>query len=120
MSNSFGTHEKQNNKMEMEICVSLILNRLFNKKQTLIDNLDDINNFLIQLIDLVKTANFNNRSSLLSNALFSMIYNLGKAKLHSNESKYLDLCILSDLADSLINNLGKLNQTNAVNIFITL
>lgn len=98
---------------ELGLALALISNRLFNNQQSFITNLNDINNFLIQLIDIIRVANFNNRSELLCNSFFSMIYNLNKEKLQSNECKYLDLCILNDIADFLIDYLGKLGQINA-------
>ena len=98
----------------MELVVSLIINRIFDENSRLVNNTDDIDNFLIQLINLVKIACFNKCKAYLSNSIFSMILNLVKAKLQSNVSKYLDICILNDLADCLTNFIGKSNQINQV------
>lgn len=101
---------------KIALLVSLIINRLFNNQTLLIRNLHDVNDFLIRLIDTVKHAQMNLLvcSGFLCNSLFSMIYNLIELKLQSDENKYLDLCILNDLADCLINYIGKTNKINTV------
>ena len=98
----------------------MIINRLFNNQQSLITNSNDISNFLIQLIDIIRTSNFNNRTNLLCDSLFSMIFNLIKQLIQSNDCKYLDLCILNDISDIFIDYLGKLDQINTVYTFYLL
>jgi hypothetical protein len=108
--------KEDNEKLAM--LVSLTINRLFNNQRVLIKNLQDVDTFLIRLVEIIKRLdNFNNCSSFLCNSLFSMIYNLIEFKLQSNESKYLDFCILNDLADCLIGYIGKSYKINTV--FIT-
>lgn len=107
-----GQFQEENQKLVH--LISLIVNRLFNNNQVFLRSLNDVNQLLIQLVDLVKRGNFNMCSPLLANSLFSMIYNLIELKLHSNESKYLDLCLLSDLAESLVGFIGRMNKVNTV------
>jgi hypothetical protein len=64
---------------ELSLVVSLITNKLFNNHQLIINNLDDINSFLVQIIDIIRIANFN-RSELLCNSFFAMIFNLTQQK----------------------------------------
>jgi hypothetical protein len=100
---------------ELSIVVASVTNKLFNNKQLIINNLDDIDTFLLQIIDIIRIANFN-RSELLCNSFFSMIFNLTQLKIQSNESKYLDLCILNDITNCLVDYLGKLNKINTVKL----
>ncbi|CAF0994244.1 unnamed protein product, partial [Brachionus calyciflorus] len=100
-----------NSNKDLELVVSMLISRIFDANTKLISNRIDMDNFLIHLISLVKNANFN-KCTLTCNSTFSMILNLVKAKLQTNENKYLDICILNDLADCLSENIGKLNQVN--------
>lgn len=97
---------------ELDQILSLIINKIF-RSEILLNASIDINQLLIQLIDIIKVAELNSHSDYLNDSLFSMMFNLTKQKIKSN--KYIDLCILNDLADCLIDYLGKLNQINTVN-----
>lgn len=97
---------------ELDQILSLIINKIFRSEILLNANID-INQLLIQLMDIIKVAELNSHSDYLNDSLFSMMFNLTKQKIKSN--KYIDLCILNDLADCLIDYLGKLNQINTVN-----
>lgn len=94
--------------------ISLVINELFSNESLINRNIIDINHLLIQLIDIIKVANLNEHVSLLNDSMFSMIYNLTKQKIQSNECKYLDLCIVNDISDCLIEYLGRLNHINTV------
>ena len=95
--------------------LSLVINKLFNNQSILLNsNQLDINHLLIQLIDIIKIANLNQHINILNDSIFSMIYNLTKQKIHSNECKYLDLCIVNDISDCLVEYLGRLNYINTV------
>lgn len=106
--------EQKTENQKLDHLVSIIVNRLFNNNQVFLRSLNDVSQALIQLVDLVKRADFNTCSPLLTNSFFSMIYNLIELKLHSNESKYLDACLLNDLAECLIGCIGKMNTINTV------
>ena len=113
---------------EMSVNVALIVNRLFNnEQQSFISHPKHINACLVQLIEIVRSsysfvaASPQHRShtgdsdSLLYDALFAMIFNLNKQKLaFQSERKYLDLCIMNDMAELLVDYLGKLTQINTV------
>ena len=96
---------------ELDQILSLVINKIF-RSQLLLNANIDINQLLIQLIDIVKVAELNSHSDYFNDSLFSMMFNLTKQKIKSN--KYIDLCILNDIADCLIDYLGKLNQINTV------
>ena len=103
--------EEQELNNELDHILSLIINKIFGN-QSLLNSGLDINQLLIQLIDIIKVADLNKHSSFLNDSLFSMVYNLTRQKIKSN--KYIDLCILNDIADCLVDYLGKLNQINTV------
>ena len=107
-------NSKYQSDKELDFILAIILNKIFCNPKLLKNNpCIDINQILIQLIDTIKISNVNNHSSFLNDSLFSMIYNLTREKIQSN--KYIDLCILNDIADNLIEFLGRLNQINTVN-----
>lgn len=108
-----GKSREENDKLSS--LVSSIVNRLFSNNQVFVRSLDDVDRMLIQLVDVVKRANFNVCSPLLTNSLLSMIYNLIELKLQSNDAKYLDICLLSDLAECLVDFIGRLDKINTVN-----
>ncbi len=96
---------------ELDRILSVIINKIFQNDSLLKnDQVLNINQLLIQLINIMKMANLNKHDSFINDSLFSMIYNLTKQKKQSN--KYIDLCILNDMANSLIEFLGKMNQIN--------
>lgn len=111
---------KEMENQQLAYLVSLIANRLFNNYRVFIRNIDDINMFLIRLIGIVKSINSDasiiiaENFSLLVNSLFATIYNLVEIKLQSNESKYLDVCLLNDLAECLLEFIGRMNRMNTV------
>ena len=106
---------------DLDLMLALVINKLFSNQSLINQNLIDINHLLIQIIDIIKIANLNDHINMLNDSIFSMIYNLTKQKMQSNECKYLDLCIVNDISDCLINYLGRLNYMNTVkkNFFIT-
>ena len=114
---SISLQERTKNK-NLAHLVSLIVNRLFNNNQVFLRNLNDVSQILIQSVDLVKHPNFRIESPVLANSLFSMIYNLIELKLQSNESKYLDLCVLIDLAECLADFIGSTVNVNTVNFHL--
>lgn len=99
---------------DLDLMLALVINKLFSNQSLINQNLIDINHLLIQIIDIIKIANLNDHINMLNDSLFSMIYNLTKQKIQSNECKYLDLCIVNDISDCLINYLGRLNYMNTV------
>ena len=96
----------------MSRLVCFILNRLFNNRIVLINNLDHIQLFLINLNNIIQIGNLNNCSSDLLNTLFSMIFNLIQIKLEMN--KHVDLSLLNGISEFLIDNLTKINKMNMV------
>ena len=99
---------------DLDLMLALVINKLFSNQSLINQNLIDINHLLIQIIDIIKIANLNDHINMLNDSIFSMIYNLTKQKMQSNECKYLDLCIVNDISDCLINYLGRLNFMNTV------
>lgn len=99
---------------EMEYVVLEIVSRIFDRHLKLIKSKEEIDNFLIKIIGFIKTSCFNKCSISFCNTVFSMTLNLINAKLKQNESKYLDICLLNDMADCLSNYIGKLNHLNQV------
>lgn len=99
---------------ELEYSFLEILTRIFDKNLILISNKDEIDNFLIRIIGFIKSSCFNKCSICFCNSLFSTTLNLIKAKLKENESKHLDACLLSDIAEYLSDYIGKLDHINQV------
>ena len=107
--------EKKKKSVKKKVSIdSISIFKLFSNQSLINRNLLDINHLLIQLIDIIKIANLNDHVNLLNDSLFSMIYNLTKEKIQSNECKYLDLCIVNDVSTCLADYLGRLNHTNTV------
>lgn len=94
---------------DLDRVLAMIINKIF-RSQTLVNSSLDVNQLLIQLIDIIKVADPNRHSDFLNESLFSMVYNLTRQKIKSN--RYIDLCILSDIADCLVDYLGKMDQIN--------
>jgi hypothetical protein len=116
------TNIDTNNNIEntrLDILLSFVLNKTFNNQTCFLnDNKIDINHLLISIIDIVTIADFNSHSMLLCNSFFMVIFSLTKLKIQSNE--YLDSCILNDIANCLIDHLGRMNQTNTVKLSFAL
>ena len=109
-----GSVELQKQTRDLEAILALMLNQIFGNHTLVVKHAIDVNNLLIQTIEIVRLADFNEHSKLLNDALFSTIFILTKQRMQSRSFKYLDLCVLNEIADCLVDFLGKLDHVNTV------
>ena len=74
-----------------------------------------INQILNALNELVRASNLTNRTNLLRNGLFYLIYNLAGRIIKNDKKLYSQIFLLIDIVNGLIDNIGKFDSNQTVN-----
>jgi hypothetical protein len=74
----------------------------------------DYDRILMQLIDIIHEADFKCRNDVLRDTFFFVLHNISNKIYQTDDDKHFYYCLLDDMAQHMIEYIGKLDSNHTV------